>query len=172
MILSQFYEAILHRISSKVPTIKHFDMYFGQDLPDEEGKEQPFLKPALFLEFEPIDWQTLGVKKQSADIVFKLRLIADVIQEIAKNQTPAIRNLGHKHLKELDEIFYHLQGFSGDGFGTISRIGLDPYKPNGIMMGHDLKFKTRLTDVAAMVELVPATPAEATTLINETGITA
>jgi hypothetical protein len=164
MILGTFYETIMHRITSKMPDVKHFDMYFGQDLPDEEGKVQPFIRPAVFFEYNPIEWVSLGNKKQAADITFKLRLFADVIQEIAKNQTPAIRNLGHKHLIMLDNMHYHMQGFSGDGFNSISRIGLDPYRPNGIMMGHDMTFKTRLTDTAAMHELVAGAPAEATTI--------
>ncbi len=165
MILNAFYEAIMERLTSKIVAIKHFDLYYGQDEPQEEETELPFLRPAILFEYDPMEWESLGNKKQATEASFNLHIISDVIQEVDKRTAPAIRTLGHAHLQLLDDVFYWMSGFNGNGFNSISRTGIDPYKPNGIMIKHVMKFKTRLTDVAAVRTLIEATPVQEITTI-------
>ena len=77
-----------------------------------------------------------------------------------------IRNIGYNHLSQLDNIFYFLHGYNCVGSGTISRIGLpEIYQPNGEWIKHIIKFKCRLTDIAAVISLVPAIPAQDLTVV-------
>ena len=158
MILSDFYEAIMEQLTANIPEIKHFDMYFAQDEPKEEQDELPFNRPAILFEFEPMDFESFGTKKEAANITFNLHIISDVIQEVSKETSPTVRNLGHAHLKLIDDIAYYLNGFTGTGFSTLSRKSLDTYKPNGMMIKHVAKYGTRLTDTAAVVDLLHRTP--------------
>lgn len=166
MILNTFYEAIMERLTSNISGIKHFDLYYGQDEPQEEETELPFLRSAVLFEYEPMDFESLGNKKQAVEASFNLHVISDVIQEVDKRTSPTIRNLGHSHLQLLDDVFFWMHGFNGTGFNSISRTGLDPYKPNGMMIKHILKFKTRLTDVAAVRTFIPATPKQEITIVT------
>jgi hypothetical protein len=165
MILSTFYEAIMARLTTKIPEIKHFDMYFGQYESDNEELSLPFPRPAVLFEYDPQEWGSTGNKKQSSDASFSLHVLSDVPQEISKSTDVQIRNLGHEHLQMLDNVFYHLQGFNGPGFGSISRTGLLPYGAQGLLMVHILRFKTRLTDDAA---IHPKTSVSNPTLIIKT----
>ena len=165
MILSLFYEAILTRLITNIPELKHFDIYFGQDEKTQEEDEFPFNCPAIFFEWESLPFESVGQKKQQAPGAFKLHILSDVIQEVSNKEGKAIRNKGHEHLLLLDKVFYQLQGFNssqlpefqnGCSFNTISRTGLpELYRPNDIMIKHIMTFKTLLTDVAAVTSTIP-----------------
>lgn len=165
MILNATYEAIMARLMTNITEIKHFDIYFAQDEPNEDESEATFNRPAILFEYDPQEWQSLGNRKQASEATFSLHIISDVIQEVDSGSTPTIRNLGHAHLALLDKVSKWMIGFNGSGFNSISRTGLDAYKPNGQMIKHVMKFKTRLTDVAAVKTLTPATPTQETTII-------
>lgn len=170
MIITEFYEAIMARVKTNVPEIKHFDLYFRQDEEVDEKGELPFLRPAVLFEYDPIDWETLGNKKKAANITFNLHVISDVIQEVDMRSTVPIRNKGHEHLQNIDKIDYWMQGFSGTNFNSIGSLGIMPYQPNGMMIKHIMKFRTRLTNDAAKHILVHPNPQpdSSTTVINET----
>lgn len=153
MILSNFYEAILTRLTTKIADIKHFDLFFNQYMQeDEEEDANAFLRPAVFFEYNPKQWDTLGNKKQESTATFSLHVVSDVIQEVDKRTAPLIRGKGYEHLQLLDKIVYYLQGFNGTGFGSITRTGDRPYATaHGQMIVHIIEFRVRLTDVAAMI---------------------
>lgn len=165
MILNTTYEAIMARLMTNISEIKHFDIYFAQDEPNEDESEATFNRPAILFQYDPIEWESMGNRKQGAEVGFSLHILQDVIQEVDSTSSPTIRNLGHAHLALLDKVSKWMIGFNGTGFNSISRTGLDTYKPYGEVIKHVMKFKTRLTDVAAVKTLVPATPTQETTII-------
>lgn len=154
MILSAFYEAILTRLTTKIADIKHVDLFFNQYLQEtEEGEDATaFLRPAVFFEYNPKQWDTLGNKKQESTATFSLHVVSDVIQDADKRTALLIRNKAYEHLALLDKIVYFLQGYNGTGFGSISRTGDRPYtNAKGQMIIHIIDFRVRLQDKAAMV---------------------
>ena len=167
MILNHFYEAIMARIKDEVPEVKHFDLYFRQDEDLDDKGELPFLRPAVLFEFDPMDYETLGNKKKSANAGFKLHVISDVVQEADMRTAPAIRTKGHQHLELIDKLDCNLQGFSGLNFNSIGSVGIMPYQPNGMMIKHVMAFKTRLINTAAMhATITPTTPPDSEIIIE------
>lgn len=144
MIISSFYEAIMSRLKTNIPEIKHFDLYFGQY--EDEEKDLPFNTPAVFMEYTPLNWESLLNKRLESNVEFNLHVVSEVIQEVDSTTTLSIRNLGHAHLLLIDKINYWMKGFNGNGFNSISNAGMEPYIANGSLIIHILKFKTRLRD--------------------------
>ena len=159
MIISAFYEAIMARLST-LPEIKHFDYYMGQ-YDSEEEKELPFMCPAVLFEYQPIDFVPVGRKRRLAPTTFFLHVVSNVIQEVRKSETPAIRNKAHEHLLLIDKISEKLIGFNNPQyFGSIQSIGMQPYQAAiGTAIIHVLPFKTLMIDVAAEKQFeAPPTP--------------
>lgn len=157
MILSEFYKELLARLTAEVAAIKHIDLYNGQF--DQEINELPFSLPAVFIEFSPLDFQTLGKNKQSSNMGFNLHIGSEVAEETASRESDTIRDAGLAHLTLLDNIFAALQGWGGTDFGSIDRTALNPDQFHDIVRVHIMSFRTRITDKAAMITTQTATPA-------------
>jgi hypothetical protein len=160
MNVSGFYEAIMARTMEKVTGLKHFDYYFGQyDMQqgeEDQPEELPFNCPAIFFEYDPLFVDSLGGGRIAGDCTFKLHVVSEVIQEMANREKPKIRERGHEHLKRIDESIVAIKTFNGSeivegfaGFGSISFIGMEPYKPLGKYLVHIISFKTRLNNDVA-----------------------
>jgi hypothetical protein len=157
MILNYFYEALLARITATVPEIKHVDIFFGQYDNEADGNELPFVRPAVFIEFMPLEWDSYGRKKQEASAQFRIHVVSDVIEETDSTTSAVIRTNAHRHLLALDKLFASLHGFSdptpNQFFNTISRTTIEPYIGKGEMIVHILTFKCRLCDVGAVLPI-------------------
>lgn len=89
------YLAIVNRIKSRVPEVKHIDLYNQQYLKQEE--EHPFLTPAVFIEFSSMPWLNQGDGTQEApEGQITLHLVDDDYSDSwqagddVANQTPAM----------------------------------------------------------------------------------
>lgn len=155
MFLSEFYEVIMAHLTSNIIGLTHFDLYWGQyeqGAENEEG-EYSFPRPAVFIEFAPMEMQTLGRKRQSTEMGFTLHIVSDVIQEVSKSTPSAIRTKGHLHLQLVDKIQGYMQGFNGElsptafkQFGSCDRQSIDAYTPQAMMIIHKLTYRTRIVD--------------------------
>lgn len=165
MILSTFYKAIKDRL---IPPggvddigLKFFNLWSNQIVRNEDDEDDLFFNyPAAFLKFDPIEWQTLGRKKQSADATFTIILASENFHETSSLDDAAEIDNGLAHLEMIDKIFARLQGFNGNGFGSISRTGT-AYEHDAEyteLIVHEIPFKVRLEDVAAMIEMQSAQP--------------
>ena len=150
MILSEFYLALMTRLLEDNDLgIEHFDLWNNQLNPPKDEEEIPFNIPAVFLEYRPVDWSTMGNKQQQAEVTFNLIVVSESLVETSSNETAADRNFGLQHLQLLDNIFAVLQGFGGDCFGSITRTGLNMDHNHDQLLVHVLSFRTRLIDKAA-----------------------
>jgi hypothetical protein len=162
MILEQFYYDIMKAVMA-VPSVKYFDKYNGQYL--NEGEELNYNTPAVFMEFAPIEWQTLGQKRQSANIEFLLHLQTDQIAETNSLEKEQDRALALEHLRIEEAIAKKLQGMNGSYFGTLSRINITDDSDHDSQVITLIGFKTRLVDDGLANETTSATPKlEITTL--------
>ena len=55
------------------PVIRHIDLWNEQVEFIEQ--EEPFDTPAVFIEFRPVQWRTLGGTTQQADVPFRLHIV-------------------------------------------------------------------------------------------------
>jgi hypothetical protein len=157
MILDEFYEVLMARLST-LPEIKHIDIYYGQyDDPVLDEKGNPiapdFNRPAVFIEFpSSIELKPLAMRRKTAEIVFKLHVVQDVIQEISKRTPSPIRVKGHAHKINVDKVQAVVEGFNGNQvvsgynqFDSISWIGMNPYIFMGQQIVDILSFRVKLT---------------------------
>ena len=76
----QLYLAIVDRLKD-IPgpdgesLFKHFDLWNQQVEFIEQ--ETPFQCPAVFVEFLPLQWQTMGNRVQSADLTTRLHIVTE-----------------------------------------------------------------------------------------------
>jgi hypothetical protein len=92
--LSLVYQALKKRLS-EVTTPDYVDWYMGQYLEAdaEDGGQLLWGTPAQFIEFLPVQWQTLGNNVQAANTKFNIHLVNDCYHDDDKRITDAA--LGH-----------------------------------------------------------------------------
>jgi hypothetical protein len=168
MILAGLYLQIVERLKNS--SIKHIDLFAGQYIEDPDNDHNVFLRPAVFLEFEQMAWQSLANKKQAAVINFNIHIVSEpVIEESHNNQPNHIINKALEHLSTVDEVCKKLHGFSGVGFGSISRIGTIFDHAGNAEKVTVIQFKCRLTDIEMMNKYIEANPEQEiiTNFINQ-----
>ena len=144
----------MDRLKDKVSALKYFDLWnFQFDQLEEEQDALPFPLPAAFLRFGPnTNWESLGRLKQQALVEFSIVLGTESV--IDTSNLGKDRNLGLEHLELVDMVFAALHGFSGTGFGTISRTMANIDHEHSNLHVTEISFKSLLTDTAAMLTQV------------------
>lgn len=161
MILTNLYEAILERLIEKEVEFEYYDIWNDQiERNADENDTLHFNYRALFIEYEPFETETLGRRKQQAELNFNIIVASELLHETANIETPVERGRGFEHLRAIDAIFAALQGFNkafddGSSFGSITRTGVafDHESGGSQIIVHEIPFKCRIVDVAAMVPL-------------------
>lgn len=155
-VLDGFYEEILARVTTQVPELKTFNIYYGQyDNPQLDNNGNPvdpeFNRPAVFLQWpKSMPLTPLGLRRKTTDIVFVLHLVCDVFQEIDKRTPLAIREKAHLHTDLINKLSEALEGYNGNQtnnfkhFGAISLVEISPYEFIGQHIVHKLLFGVRL----------------------------
>jgi hypothetical protein len=92
--LALVYQALKKRLAAATEPA-YIDWYMGQYLEPEaeEGGQLLWQTPAQFVEFQPVDWQTLGNGAQAANVRFNVHLVNDTYFDDDRRVTDA--TLGH-----------------------------------------------------------------------------
>jgi len=88
---------------------KHFDLW-NQNVEFIE-QETPFATPAVFFEFFPISWKTMGQQKQDADLTIRLHIVTEWYGETAEYTPEEIRQQMLDYLNIPGMVVSSLQGF-------------------------------------------------------------
>ena len=147
------FKKIIERINSKVPEIKHIDLWNNQI--EMEAQELPFNRPAVFLEFLPVTWHTLGQKRSDADINFALHLVTDMTGiQTDSTQEEQKQNDSLYRLILFEKVWVAMQGYqANDGdtqFSKIIRNGSNIDSNSGQLNKDTLFFFTHVNDSAAV----------------------
>jgi hypothetical protein len=106
------YEAQLKTIKhpeTGEPFFKHFDLW-NQNVEFIE-KETPFATPALFFEFDPIQWRTMGQQLQDADLTIRLHIVTKWYGQTKENTPAEIRQSMLDYLNIPALVVKALQGY-------------------------------------------------------------
>lgn len=125
----QLYLAIVNRLKNipgadDEPLFKHFDLWNQQVEFIEQ--ETPFLTPAIFVEFMPLQWQTMGNRVQSADLTTRLHIVTEWHALTADNVPDEEQNLALEYLDIVDSVVAALQNFSAPGTNSWMRTQTIP----------------------------------------------
>lgn len=119
----QLYLAVIERLKTIVnesgeQTLRHFDLW-NENVAFIE-QEAIFAMPAVFVEFLPIDWKSLGGGVQSAQIQFRLHIVTNTKGSAADGSTYQPDALQLFDL--LDDVHRALSGFRGSHFRQLQRV--------------------------------------------------
>lgn len=105
------------------PEVKHIDLWNEQVEFIEQ--EEPFDTPAVFVEFRPVRWSTLGGMVQQADVDIRLHIITRW-EGSAKDGSPFQKDALERFdlLDRMDNALFNLQGSEGGtSFCMFRRTG-------------------------------------------------
>jgi len=91
------------------PFFKHFDLW-NQNVEFIE-QETPFETPAVFLEFLPIQWRTMGKQIQDADLTIRLHIVTQWYGQTAEYTPADTREQMLDYLNAPAIVVEALQGF-------------------------------------------------------------
>lgn len=91
------------------PLFHHFDLWNRQV--EFVEQETPFNCPAVFVEFSPLQWRTLGNRVQVAELTVRLHIVTEWYAGTAFNSPTESQSLDFLDIS--DRVAYSLQGFSG-----------------------------------------------------------
>ena len=94
--------------ASESPLFKHFDLWNRQVEFIEQ--ETPFQCPAIFIEFAPMSWQTLGNRVQECELTIRLHIVTEWFADTADYSPTEQQALDF--LDIIDRVTYALQGFA------------------------------------------------------------
>ncbi|MBK9598575.1 MAG: hypothetical protein IPO60_09755 [Flavobacteriales bacterium] len=124
------YLELCELLHAKVPGLKHFDLYYGQEMAvDGDGNWLAFRAPAVFFEFSAAQVVDLGGMSQQLDMEITVYLYVETVQDTNKGSLGQARAMEFTGL--LRQIHAALHGTSGEHFSTLGphrpRAGSPPY---------------------------------------------
>jgi hypothetical protein len=99
------------------PMFRHFDLWNRQVEFIEQETGIAF--PAIFVEFAPIQWRTLGNRVQDATLTVRLHIVTEWFAETADHSPVEERALAY--LDIADRVAAAMQGFAPEGAGAWMR---------------------------------------------------
>ena len=90
------------------PFFKHFDLW-NQQVEFLE-QETPFNTPAVFVEFDPINWKTTGKKLQETEITVKLHIVTPWYANTPANTPSVQRTQALEYLTIPSRVLKAMQG--------------------------------------------------------------
>ena len=127
------YKAVAERLKTAKIGIQYISLWNRNT--EQLTKQKAFRMPAVFVEFEPIDWSQLSQGARSADIRVRLHVITETLaspEEGGRYQDRAL-----EHLDLLERVSAAMQGLCGDGFKGLEDLshGLKELRLVGIPLG-------------------------------------
>ena len=116
------YQQIAAIILTRVPEIKHVDLYYGQErIADDDGNWVPFKAPACFLQFDLVA-EDLGELRQQLTVDIKVYVAFETVQDTNQGSLGQARALQFGALmRKLHQVLHNTQG---DDFGPLSRVAM------------------------------------------------
>lgn len=140
------YKAITDRIKSTVPEVRFISLW-NQNTEQLE-KQRAFRFPAVFVEFEAIQWSQLTRGARAADLRVRLHIVTETLagpEDGGKYQDRAL-----EHFDLIERIDAAMQGLSGKGFNSFMLVeSITDHNHARVEVNQEC-FVTHLTDTSAV----------------------
>lgn len=138
------YRQLADLITTKVPEIKHVDLYHEQEqLIDEKGEWIPFPFPAVFLEFN-FNATDMAEGRQLLNVDIAVRLAVETLDDTHKGSIGRERAL--KFIDLLRKLHEALHMSEGDDFGPMTRTGMAKHAAPPYMVFYSQTYATTILD--------------------------
>lgn len=112
------YKAVIKRIKGAKLGVKHISLWNEQT--ERLTRVKAFRTPAVFVEFEPIQWQQAGNRTKTADIRVRLHIVTQTLltpEDGNKSQDAAL-----EYIQLADDLVSAMCGLSGQDFNGFQHI--------------------------------------------------
>ena len=140
------YKAVADRLKNQKVGVKFVSLWNRNT--EQLSKQKAFRLPAVFVEFEPIEWSQLSRGARSADIRVRLHVVTETLaspEEGGKYQDRAL-----EHLDLIERIDAEVQGLSGEGFNCFMLVESVTDHDHERVQHDEECFVTRATDISAV----------------------
>lgn len=155
-VTTNLYKAVLAKVIEDT-TVKRFEWYSGE-LEQENIKDYALFYHSVYMELDPIPWESLGKRRQHGMCTFRLFICSPAVHGSGSNELPATQAAELAHLERCTGIFHKLHCFAPDadsGVGCISRSESNVRIKYPSLVLDILSFKVHLVDNGAMHLTVP-----------------
>ena len=108
----QIYKAICKRLSEQVTDVKHIDLWNNNIAVLSGGAV--WQRPAVFVEFETIEWKQLQKGVRTGDVGVRLHIVTDAISY--NGSADERQEIALSYFDLIDRINAEMQGLRGDNF--------------------------------------------------------
>ena len=161
------YKAVADRLKNQKVGVKFVSLWNRNT--EQLSKQKAFRLPAVFVEFEPIEWSQLSRGARSADIRVRLHVVTETLaspEEGGKYQDRAL-----EHLDLIERIDAEVQGLSGEGFNCFMLVESVTDHDHERVQHDEECFVTHATDTSAVKPQAVGKVAETAHRIASHGIT-
>ena len=143
----QIYKAICERLTEQVPDIKHLDLWNNNIAVLSGGAVWP--RPAVFVEFETIEWKQLQNRARMADIAVRLHIITDAVSYNGSTDTRQDTALAFFDL--LNRVNSAMQGLRCENFAGFMLTTSATNHDHAELIESVERYTTRAQDTTAML---------------------
>ena len=143
----QIYKAICDRLSAQVPDIKHIDLWNNNIAVLSGGAVWP--RPAVFVEFETIEWRQQQNRARMADIAVRLHIVTDAVSYNGSTDPKQDSALAFFDL--INKVNAAMQGLRGDNFAGFMLTTSATNHDHAELIESVERYITRAQDTTAMI---------------------
>ena len=143
------YEAICNRISTQVPEIKHIDLWNNNVAALSGGAVWP--RPAVFVEFETIEWRQQQNRVRMADVAVRLHIVTDAISCNGHNDKR--QHAALSFLRLINKVNAAMQGLNGNNFASFMLTTSATNHDHAELVESVERYITRAQDTTALSTL-------------------
>ncbi len=144
----QIYKAICDRISQQVSEVKHIDLWNNNISVLSGGAVWP--RPAVFVEFETIEWRQQQNRVRMADIAVRLHIVTDAVSY--NGSTDPKQDTALAFLDLLNKVNAAMQGLRGENFAGFMLTTSATNHDHAELIESVERYITRAQDTSAMLD--------------------
>lgn len=148
----QIFQAICARLAERVPDIQFMDLW-NNNVQTLNGGAL-WLTPAVFVEFEPIEWRQQGNGSRRGDVAVRLHIVTRAVATHGAKDPKMSDALGFLDL--IDRINAAMQGLRGDNFSGFQLTTSVTNHDHAELMESVERYVTGAQDITAMPETAQA----------------
>lgn len=147
----QIYKAICERITSQLPDIKHIDLWNNDIASLSGGAVWP--RPAIFVEFETIEWRQQQNRVRMADIALRLHIVTDAVPYNGNSDPKQDSALAFFDL--LNKVNSAMQGLRGENFAGFMLTTSATNHDHAELIESVERYISRVQDTSAIPPITP-----------------
>lgn len=149
----QIFQAICAHLNERVPDIKFFDLWNNHITALNGGQVWPM--PAVFVEFETIEWRQQNNGARRGDVAVRLHLVTRAVNTHGNKDPKQKAALGFFDL--INEINTAMQGFRGENFSGFQLTTSATNHDHAELLESVERYVTSAQDIKAVPKASQAT---------------